>query len=200
MLFAGRKIVLASASPRRLAILRQLGIEPLVYAVDVEEYHQTTAKMDGEALVAANAAAKARAAALAFDDAIIIGADTMVMLCDLPFGKPADELEAKAMLLALSGTVHQVYSGICLMDTKSGKTAGGADICQVAFQHLAEEEIDAYIKTGEPMDKAGAYGIQGQGALLVRKIEGDYNTVVGLPVALLRQLARVLNTNFSVNK
>ncbi len=192
MLFAGRQIVLASSSPRRLDILRQIGIEPIVHPVLVDEYRDTTEQMDAEGLVAANAANKAKAAATAYDDAVIIGADTMVMLRDVPFGKPADAEEAKAMLTALSATVHQVYTGLCLIDTKGKKTAGGADVCEVTFHSLSSSEMDEYIVSGEPMDKAGAYGIQGAGALFVKKINGDYNTVVGLSVALLRQLAALL--------
>lgn len=192
MFFEGRKIVLASASPRRLDILRQLGIEPLLCAVEVAEENETTAERDAEALVAANAALKAKAAAKLYEDGIIIGADTMVMLRDVPFGKPRDAQEAEAMLLALSNTTHQVYTGICLIDKEEKKSASGVDVCQVTFQNLTKAEIAAYIASGEPMDKAGAYGIQGQGAAFVKKINGDYNTVVGLSVSLLRQLAAII--------
>ena len=108
------------------------------------------------------------------------------------FGKPADEAEAKGMLSLLSGRVHQVYTGICLIDTSSGRSISGADICQVTFSRLSNQIIDEYVADGEPMDKADAYAIQGKGALLVDKIDGDYYTVMGLSLTLLRQLAGVL--------
>ena len=192
MLFNGRKVVLASASPRRLAILRQVGIEPEVCAVDIEEIKELSGNMDEEALTVRNATMKAQAAAEKYDDALVIAADTIVVLEGQIFGKPADEAEAKGMLSLLSGRVHQVYTGICLIDTRSGRSISGADICQVTFSRLSNQIIDEYVADGEPMDKAGAYAIQGKGALLVDKIDGDYYTVMGLSLTLLRQLAGVL--------
>lgn len=192
MLFNGRKVVLASASPRRLAILRQVGVEPEVCAVDIEEIKELSGNMDEEALTVRNATMKAQAAAEKYDDALVIAADTIVVLEGQIFGKPADEAEAKGMLSLLSGRVHQVYTGICLIDTRSGRSISGADICQVTFSRLSNQIIDEYVADGEPMDKAGAYAIQGKGALLVDKIDGDYYTVMGLSLTLLRQLAGVL--------
>ena len=192
MIFNGRKVVLASASPRRLAILRQVGVEPEVCAVDIEEIKELSGHMDEEALTVRNATMKAQAAAEKYDDALVIAADTIVVLEGQIFGKPADEAEAKGMLSLLSGRVHQVYTGICLIDTRSGRSISGADICQVTFSRLSNQIIDEYVADGEPMDKAGAYAIQGKGALLVDKIDGDYYTVMGLSLTLLRQLAGVL--------
>ena len=192
MIFNGRKVVLASASPRRLAILRQVGVEPEVCAVDIEEIKELSGHMDEEALTVRNATMKAQAAAEKYDDALVIAADTIVVLEGQIFGKPADEAEAKGMLSLLSGRVHQVYTGICLIDTRSGRSISGADICQVTFSRLSNQIIDEYVADGEPMDKAGAYAIQGKGALLVDKIDGDYYTVMGLSLPLLRQLAGVL--------
>lgn len=192
MIFNGRKVVLASASPRRLAILRQVGIEPEVCAVDIEEIKELSGNMDEEALTVRNATMKAQAASEKYDDALVIAADTIVVLEGQIFGKPADEAEAKGMLSLLSGRVHQVYTGICLIDTRSGRSISGADICQVTFSRLSNQIIDEYVADGEPMDKAGAYAIQGKGALLVDKIDGDYYTVMGLSLTLLRQLAGVL--------
>ena len=192
MLFNGRKVVLASASPRRLAILRQVGVEPEVCAVDIEEIKELSGNMDEEALTVRNATMKAQAASEKYDDALVIAADTIVVLEGQIFGKPADEAEAKGMLSLLSGRVHQVYTGICLIDTRSGRSISGADICQVTFSRLSNQIIDEYVADGEPMDKAGAYAIQGKGALLVDKIDGDYYTVMGLSLTLLRQLAGVL--------
>lgn len=192
MIFNGRKVVLASASPRRLAILRQVGVEPEVCAVDIEEIKELSGNMDEEAITVRNATMKAQAAAEKYDDALVIAADTIVVLEGQIFGKPADEAEAKGMLSLLSGRVHQVYTGICLIDTSSGRSISGADICQVTFSRLSNQIIDEYVADGEPMDKAGAYAIQGKGALLVDKIDGDYYTVMGLSLTLLRQLAGVL--------
>ena len=192
MIFNGRKVVLASASLRRLAILRQVGVEPEVCAVDIEEIKELSGNMDEEALTVRNATMKAQAAAEKYDDALVIAADTIVVLEGQIFGKPADEAEAKGMLSLLSGRVHQVYTGICLIDTRSGRSISGADICQVTFSRLSNQIIDEYVADGEPMDKAGAYAIQGKGALLVDKIDGDYYTVMGLSLTLLRQLAGVL--------
>ncbi len=192
MIFNGRKVVLASASPRRLAILRQVGVEPEVCAVDIEEIKELSGNIDEEAITVRNATMKAQAAAEKYDDALVIAADTIVVLEGQIFGKPADEAEAKGMLSLLSGRVHQVYTGICLIDTSSGRSISGADICQVTFSRLSNQIIDEYVADGEPMDKAGAYAIQGKGALLVDKIDGDYYTVMGLSLTLLRQLAGVL--------
>ncbi len=192
MMFADRHIVLASASPRRLEILRQIGIEPELHPVEVEEDNTLTTQRDEEAVVSANAALKAQAAAAAYDDAIVIGADTIVSLDGVIFGKPVDRADAKRMLETLSGNTHKVYTGICLIDTKTHKTVGGASVCEVTFPKLKEREIEEYLDSGEPFDKAGAYGIQGRGALLVDRIEGDYYTVVGLSVPLLRRLEIIL--------
>ena len=192
MMFADRHIVLASASPRRLEILWQIGIEPELHPVEVEEDNTLTTQRDEEAVVSANAALKAQAAAAAYDDAIVIGADTIVSLDGVIFGKPVDRADAKRMLETLSGNTHKVYTGICLIDTKTHKTVGGASVCEVTFPKLKEREIEEYLDSGEPFDKAGAYGIQGRGALLVDRIEGDYYTVVGLSVPLLRRLEIIL--------
>ena len=191
-MFADRHIVLASASPRRLEILRQIGIEPELHPVEVEEDNTLTTQRDEEAVVSANAALKAQAVAAAYDDALVIGADTIVSLDGVIFGKPVDRADAKRMLETLSGNTHKVYTGICLIDTKTHKTVGGASVCEVTFPKLKEREIEEYLDSGEPFDKAGAYGIQGRGALLVDRIEGDYYTVVGLSVPLLRRLEIIL--------
>lgn len=192
MMFADRQVVLASASPRRLAILRQIGIEPQLHPVEIAEDNTLTTRRDEEALVSENAARKAQAAAPEYADAIVIGADTIVAYDGVIYGKPVDRADAKKMLQTLSGNTHKVYTGICLIDTKTGKTVGGSSVCEVTFPKLKEREIEEYLDSGEPFDKAGAYGIQGRGALLVDHIEGDYYTVVGLSVSLLRRLEIIL--------
>ena len=192
--FANRKIVLASASPRRLELLRQINIEPLVHPVEIAEEQN----LDGGGparLVRLNARLKARAAAgcSPADDVIIIGADTVVVLNGRLFGKPANATQAAAMLRALSGKRHSVYTGVCLIDTAGSKSACGCSRALVSFAALNEEEIASYVATGEPLDKAGAYGIQGLGGLIVKAIRGDYSTVVGLSLPLLARLAQKLN-------
>lgn len=192
MMFSDRQVVLASASPRRLAILRQIGIEPQLHPVEIAEDNTLTTRRDEEALVSENAARKAQAAAPEYADSIVIGADTIVAYDGVIYGKPVDRADAKRMLQTLSGNTHKVYTGICLIDTKTGKTVGGSSVCEVTFPKLKEREIEEYLDSGEPFDKAGAYGIQGRGALLVDHIEGDYYTVVGLSVSLLRRLEIIL--------
>ena len=177
---------LASASPRRLELLRQIGIEPQIIVKETVE--QTKGRPTS--LVTANALAKAKAAAadLAGRSGIVIAADTVVVLSGRILGKPQDEREAFAMLSALSGREHAVYSGVALIDLASSKIQAKWAKTKVSFRRLSPQEIEAYIADGEPMDKAGAYGIQGRGALLVRKINGDYYNVVGLPLGLLYEM------------
>ena len=119
MMFADRQVVLASASPRRLAILRQIGIEPQLHPVEIAEDNTLTTRRDEEALVSENAARKAQAAAPEYADAIVIGADTIVAYDGVIYGKPVDRADAKRMLQTLSGNTHKVYTGICLIDTKT---------------------------------------------------------------------------------
>jgi septum formation protein len=189
-----REIVLASASPRRLELLRQIGLEPILRPVVVAE--EQLLKGGGPAqLVRTNARRKARAALSGGPPAgsMIIGADTVVILKGQLFGKPTNAAEAAAMLRALSGQRHSVYTGICLIDTASGHSACGSSRTAVRFAVLSEEDIARYVATGEPMDKAGAYGIQGAGGLFVESISGDYGTVVGLSLPLLARLAVEIN-------
>jgi len=191
--FANREIVLASASPRRVDLLRQIGIEPIVFPVNVKEDEQLDSSNPGR-LACANAELKARAAyeINPVPGSIIIGADTIVVQKGRLFGKPADEAEAAWMLSTLSGQPHDVYTGICLIDAASGKTVYGSRRTAVHFAKLSDQEIEQYVATGEPLDKAGAYGIQGIGGLLVEEIAGDYGAVVGLSLPLLKKLARML--------
>ena len=129
-------------------------------------------------------------------DAIVISADTIVYFDKKILGKPTDRVNAKKMLEMLSGNVHEVYTGICVTDSVSGRSISDYEVTKVKFKTLTEEEIDRYIETGEPMDKAGSYGIQGKGCLLVEKIEGDYLNVVGLPAV---KLAKILKEEFNLN-
>lgn len=180
-----RRWVLASASPRRRELLGRLVPEFGVLPSDAE------GKIDAS-LPAGQGAAKL-AADKAFDiaarvekGALVLGADTIVVLGDQVLGKPRDTQEAAQMLLRLQGQAHRVYTGMCLIDTATGWKKTGAACTKVWFAPMTQDEIASYVATGEPMDKAGAYGIQGLGSPYIAQIEGNYDNVVGLPLALLR--------------
>lgn len=179
------KLILASASPRRSEILRAAGFHFDTVAADVDE---NLGESRPGRLVTELSIKKAYAVAKRYPDAAVIGADTIVNVSGEILGKPRDEEDAARMLKQLSGRIHTVYTGVAIA------ADGGAEsfLCRtrVEFYPFDEELIRRYIATGEPMDKAGAYGIQGRGALLIRSISGDYYNVMGLPVAeLSRRLA-----------
>ena len=177
--------VLASASPRRLALLAQIGI-----VADVRP--SNFAEIEGLAcsaydVVRTNAIGKGREVLQTCQKSdVIIAADTVVVLNSKILGKPKDVEEAKAMLLSLSGRTHQVLTGVAIFHNE--RELIDAVTTAVCFRKLTEAEIEAYVATGEPLDKAGAYGIQGYGALLVETIDGCYNNVVGLPLTKLYQM------------
>ena len=180
------EIVLASHSPRRKDLLEQMGITRFrVVAPDIDEHMDRD--MPPAKLVETISAEKARAVAEEVGpDALIIAADTVVSMDGAVLGKPSDKLSAFQMLSALSGCHHQVYTGFTVL---LGERLVTQSACtDVSFRSLTDEEMEAYIKTGEPMDKAGAYGIQGVGALLIDGIQGDYFNVMGLPVCQLGQV------------
>lgn len=180
------KIILASASPRRKELMALAGIPFEARPVDADETILCCTPPEGAVMMLATR--KAQLAAEHFPDDLIIGADTIVAVGKHIYGKPDTSEEAFEMLSALSGKTHQVFTGVCIY-TKSGHRNAFCTRTDVTFFPLSEEEIRAYIATGEPMDKAGAYGIQGKGALLVEKIDGDYYNVVGLPISrLVREL------------
>ncbi|HEY8465083.1 MAG TPA: Maf family protein [Bacillota bacterium] len=179
-----KQLILASASPRRAELLRQIGLNFKIVVSNVSEDlpPQTTTP---EQLVVALALAKAKAAADRVREGVIIGADTVVLLGNQVLGKPASPAEAATMLKALSGKRHQVFTGIAIFEPVTGKLATDYAMTEVVLRPLAPAEIQAYVATGEPLDKAGAYGIQGLGAVLVERIEGCYFNVVGLPLGKL---------------
>lgn len=184
----GKRIVLASASPRRQALLAELGVEYDVIVPAVDE-NSVTAD-EPRALAEARALLKADAAAKMMADGIAIGADTIVVCDGRVLGKPADESDAVRLLAALSGRTHVVITGVGICEAGSGRRRVAAAETKVTFRPLERDEIERYVATGEPMDKAGAYGIQGKGALLVQGIVGDYFNVVGLPLGLLASMLR----------
>ena len=179
-------IILASQSPRRKELLGQMGLRGFkIVSPDVDEHvggNPSPAEMVDELSLR-----KARVvAAEADEDDLIIAADTVVALDGAVLGKPEDERDAFSMLSALSGNRHMVYTGVTVI--QGSRTVTSHEETVVTFRELEPDEISDYIETGEPMDKAGAYGIQGLGALLVRGIEGDYFNVMGLPVFRLGRI------------
>lgn len=181
-------LILASSSPRRKELLENLQLSFIVSTSNADEtFHPDLAP---EEVVVELASRKARSAAENHPQSYVIGADTIVVFDGKILGKPSSPEEAKNMLMLLSNNIHSVYTGVAIVSPAG--TAAFYEKTDVAFWELSEEEIDAYIKTGEPFDKAGAYGIQGIGGLLVREIRGDYFNVVGLPVArLIRELKKL---------
>jgi septum formation protein len=176
-----RKIMLASRSPRRKRLLEQIGLK---FEIRESEYEEDMgAKSDPAALVKFLAGKKAADVARHYTNAIVIGADTVVVLDNEILGKPKDKKEAKAMLRRLSGREHKVLTGLTIIDTANKTIFKYLGKARVKFRNLSEREIDDYIATGEPLDKAGAYGIQEKGIILIAEIRGDYGTVVGLPLA-----------------
>ncbi len=172
------KIVLASSSPRRKELLETAGID---FEIDVQGVDEIPLGNTPEEKVCSIAEQKCTPVATRRADDCVIGADTVVCVDGEILGKPVDEADAKAMLRRLSGREHAVYTGVCII--KGEKKTVFSEETKVRFFDLTEDEISAYVKSGEPMDKAGAYGIQGLGCTLVEGICGDYFNVVGLPVA-----------------
>jgi septum formation protein len=174
--------VLASGSPRRSDILSMLGIDHVVFKPEV---HEDTPPGNPADVVRELSERKAKAAASALDAELVLSADTIVVLAGEVMGKPASEEEAREMLGRLSGRWHLVYTGLTLLVPETGRTVSGDEVTSVKFKSLEPEELQRYVGTGEPLDKAGAYGIQGMGSTLVERVEGCYYNVVGLPVARL---------------
>lgn len=192
------KIILASSSPRRRELMAQAGFAFEVLVSEADETIET--ETPGEMVEvlserkAATVAEEIKRQGFAEESVLLVGADTMVAIDGKKLGKPKDEKGAEEMLEELSGRTHQVYTGVTLIRLRKAENGSilqesrtfseGTD---VSFYPLTKEEIRSYIATGEPMDKAGAYGIQGKAAVFVKEIKGDYNNVVGLPIARLYQ-------------
>ncbi len=188
-----KKIILASASPRRRELLMKAGFKFDVVVSDCDENIDTK---DASLLVSEFALLKASAVAKSTDeDALVIGADTVVSIGGQILGKPDDWRDAKRMLMRLSGRAHQVYTGVCVIDTKTHKAVCKSERSDVIFKRLTKHQIRRYIATREPMDKAGAYAIQGKARDFVRGCIGSYDNVVGLPVKVVKE---IIKTEFSV--
>nr|WP_177297268.1 Maf family protein [uncultured Blautia sp.] len=180
-----RKIILASASPRRRELLAGAGVQFDVCPADCEE---RITCCEPEEVVKELSEQKALAVAFpAEEGTVIIGSDTIVSCNGKILGKPMDEEDAVSMLLMLQGHTHQVYTGVTVLEYKSGQwqVHTFAERTDVSFYPVSEQEIREYVKTGEPMDKAGSYGIQGLFGIYVKAISGEYSNVVGLPVGRL---------------
>jgi septum formation protein len=177
------ELVLASASPRRLQLLRDLGLDPRVVTPSIDEapLPLETAHAYVSRLAEAKARAVAGRLAARGHRSVVLAADTEVILDDRPLGKPRDAAHAADMLRALSGRVHVVMTGVFLLRTDDGRSVGEAERTRVTFHAYDDRTIREYVATGEPLDKAGAYGIQGHGSRLVRDVDGSWTNVVGLP-------------------
>lgn len=183
-----KKIILASASPRRKELLEQIGLSFQIEPARGEEH--ITSVIPREVVEELSYQKAMEVARLhKEEDTLILGADTIVVYEDKIMGKPADEEEAREMLRKLSGKTHCVFTGVTavLWENQKKTVRTFSEKTEVTFYPMSEEEIMFYVKTREPMDKAGAYGIQGIGAKFIQAIHGDYNNVVGLPVARLYQ-------------
>lgn len=183
------KVILASGSPRRRELLGEMGIE---FEIDVPDVDETVAGAPDE-MVRVLAERKARAVAEKRSEGLIVAADTLVALDGRALGKPVDDEEAKDMLSSLSGRTHDVFTGVCVMDAASGRCMVEADRTGVCFREVSNEEIESYVATGEPRDKAGAYAIQGGAGAFVSGYEGSRTNVIGLPVELLDKMLRGMN-------
>jgi len=192
----GPKLCLASRSARRAELLTLVGAHFDIVPASVDERPLEGERPDAHVLRLAEAKARASRAAReragSEDEAVYVGADTIVAIDRVLLGKPADRAEAVCMLELLSGRIHEVWTGIFVLDPREERGLGESVRSIVKFSSIGRPVIDRYVATGEPMDKAGAYAVQGGGALFVEAIEGSYSNVVGLPLSHLKQLLGLL--------
>lgn len=179
------RFILASASPRRKELLEQIGAKFDILPATGEEV--ITKELPGEVVMELAKQKAEEIAKTAEADTLVLGADTVVAYEGKILGKPKDEADALRMLTMLSGKEHEVYTGVALIDNRDQSMENFFERTKVTMYPVSEEEIRDYIAGGEPMDKAGAYAIQGLGAKFIQKIEGDYNNVVGLPIGRIYQ-------------
>lgn len=184
-----KKIILASKSPRRKELLESIGVDFEIIPSNFEE--NIEGKSFSKKLIEELAHQKAKEVSERIDEGLIIGADTVVILGRKILGKPKNKQDAKQMLESLSGRTHKVITGVAVIDKYENKTLINSTITKVTFKKLSTREIETYIETEEPMDKAGSYGIQNAiGSLFVEKVDGCYNNVVGLPLNLLSKMLK----------
>ena len=177
------KLILGSGSPRRRQLLAELGYSFEVHTADVEELHDASISL--RELCEHNARLKAEEVAKRFPDDVVLGADTLVYLDEKPLGKPKSKAEALQTLLMLSGRTHCVCTGMCLV--YRGESHMFSEVTEVLFKTLSEEVAQEYMAKVDVMDKAGSYGIQEHGEMIVESVEGDFSNVVGLPQALVKE-------------
>jgi septum formation protein len=186
------RVILASASPRRRDLLNMIGVRHETVPADLDETY-----LPGEPpRVHAERLAREKGAAVAarYPNALLISADTIVVIDEQVLGKPRDRSDAARMLRQLSGRTHTVFTAVAV--ARSGRMESAVETVAVTFRHLSEDEIAAYIATGEPMDKAGAYGIQGFGATIVERIDGDFFAVMGLALGRMVQLMLLVGAHY----
>lgn len=190
----GPRIVLASRSPRRTELLTLVGAHFTMHPVEVDESPERDERAEAHVLRLSEAKARAAAdhEAASAGDSVYVGADTVVTIDRLILGKPSGPEDAERMLSLLSSRIHEVWTGLFVLDVAEGRSVGGAQRSIVKFARLDPEDIRRYVATGEPLDKAGAYAVQGYGALYVEAIEGSYSNVVGLPLSYLKHLLGLL--------
>ncbi len=177
-----REIILASASPRRRELMGYMQLPFRVEVADVQEVQAGSP----EEIVVRNAQLKERAVAALHEAPVVLAADTVVAIDGMVLGKPADERDAVRMLQMLQNAWHEVHTGVALLSDKVEQLAH--EVSRVHFCAISPDAINRYVKTGEPMDKAGAYALQGIGGMFVDRIEGSYSNVIGLPMARVREL------------
>src|SRR3989304_6108226 len=180
-----KAIILASASPRRKELLEQIGLS---FMVEPSNYQESMSlELEPHELAKSLSLEKARLVARNHRNALVIAADTFIVFEGKILGKPRTETKAKEMLRTMSGKPHSVITGFTIIDTDSNKTVSRSVETRVHLRKLGSDEIDAYVRSKEPLDKAGAYAIQGLGSVIVERIEGDYSNVIGLPLSALTE-------------
>ena len=186
-----KPLVLASSSPRRRRLLRQLGLSFSVIPADIDESVEQFRSLEPAEFARSLAVRKAQKVSQRRPNALVLGADTIVVHENRILGKPANAIEARSMLRRLRGAQHTVYTAISLTHAASKRSANAVSRTDVTFGQLSDHEIRNYVATGSPLDKAGGYGIQDDlGAIFIERIDGDYYTVVGLPMRRLYQLLK----------
>ena len=178
------RLILASGSPRRRELLSRMGYSFETCSPNVDDHAEGRA----DEIVAMLAQRKARSAALLYENGIVIASDTLVSLDGCPLGKPVDAQDARRMLKQLSGREHEVFTGVCLLNAATGTELQRTVRTGVLFRRLSSQEINDYVDSGDPMDKAGAYGIQGAAGAFVERLDGSYENVMGFPVDDVREM------------
>ncbi len=188
-----KRLVLASSSLRRITLLKMLGYHFDIIPHSIDEYIPNDAAP--EELVQNLAFLKANDVAGRVDDAIVIGADTLVFHNKDIVGKPKGARDAKRILSLLSNSEHSIFTGVCIIDMPSKKKLLRNERTRITMKHISEEEIEAYVRSGEPLDKAGAYAVQGKGKKFIKKINGCYSNAVGLPLEIVQEMLNKFNNH-----